>query len=155
MTIRVKLDDIIGGIEFQSDESTSYLNRSTGKVVRISDEEFRAAEHSEPIEDFPDWQHENITIAKEILETGDYLPLPTKFDVDEYSIMERFCLSIKGEELRNIMYSSIKGSGAFRRFKDNIYRYKIQDDWYEHRDEAMKEIAIEWCRDNNIEFAEE
>ena len=43
MTIRVKLEDIIQGMEFQSDESTSYLNKNTGEVVTISEEEFGAA----------------------------------------------------------------------------------------------------------------
>ncbi|GAH05442.1 unnamed protein product, partial [marine sediment metagenome] len=82
-------------------------------------------------------------------------PLPTKFDIHEYDIMEKLCLSIKDKEVSNTMYSSIKGSGAFRRFKNNIHRYNIQDDWYEYRDAAIKEIAIEWCKDNNIELRNE
>ncbi len=142
-------------MEFQSDESTSYLNKSTGKVLTISEEEFTAARDDEPIEDFPDWQYENITTAKEILETEDYIPLPTKFDIHEYDIMEKFCLSRKDEQLRNTMYSSIKGSGAFRRFKNNIRRYNIEDDWYTYRDAAMKEIGIEWCKYNNIALTNE
>ncbi len=128
MAIRVKLDDIIEGMEFQSDESTSYLNKNTGEVVTISEEEFGAARDDEPIEDFQEWQHEDIRTAKEILETENYLHLPTKFDIHEYDIMEKFCLSRKDEQLRNIVYSSIKGSGAFRRFKDNTRRYNIEDD---------------------------
>ena len=154
MAIRVKLDDIIEGMEFQSDESTSYLNKNTGKVVTISEEEFTAARDDEPIEDFSEW-HEDIRTAKEILETENYIPLPTKFDIHEYNIMERFCLSIKDEEISNIMYDSIKSSGAFKRFKRNIDQYNIEEDWYEYRDAAIKEIAIEWCKDNNIEFTEE
>lgn len=153
--LRVKLEDIIEGLEFQSDECTAYLNKNTGKVVFITDEEFRAAEDNEPIENFPEWEHENIEIAKEILETDNYIHLPNKFDINEYSIMERFCLSIKDNEISNIMYNSIKGLGAFRRFKENIYRYNIQDDWYSYRDAAIKEIAIEWCEYNNLEFIEE
>ena len=73
MAIRVKLDDIIEGLECQSEESHSYLDKRTGKVILISDEELCAAENDEPIEDFPDWQHDLIKIAKEILqETDDY-----------------------------------------------------------------------------------
>jgi len=54
MAIRVKLNDIIEGLEFQSDESSSLLDKTTGKVVLISDYEMRAAEDDDPIEDFPD-----------------------------------------------------------------------------------------------------
>jgi len=128
MSVRVKLDDIIEGLEFQSDESSSFFDKTTGKVVLISDYEMRAAEDDDPIEDFPDWQQDQVRIAKEIIdETGDYIPLPSKFDIHEYSIMERFCLSLNDAETRNIFCRLIKGSGAFRRFKDAIQEYDIAD----------------------------
>jgi hypothetical protein len=153
MAIRVKLDDIIEGLELQSDERYAFLDKRTGEVVSISDEEMQAAEDDEPIEDFPDWQQDLVRIAKEIVdETGDYIDLPTKFDIDEYSIMEKFCLSLDDSEMSDDLYSAIKGSGAFRRFKDAINEYDIADDWYKYRNDALKEIAIEWCQDNDIEF---
>ena len=37
--LRVKLSDIIEGLEFQSDEGSSYLNTTTGEVVYVSTEE--------------------------------------------------------------------------------------------------------------------
>jgi hypothetical protein len=39
--LRVKLSDIVEGLEFQSDECLSYLNTATGEVVSITDEELR------------------------------------------------------------------------------------------------------------------
>jgi len=155
MAIHVKLADVIDGLESQSDESDSFLNKRTGEVVLITDEEMRAAEDDEPIEDFPDWQQNQVRVAKEIIaETGDYIPLPTKFDINEYSMMERFCLSLDDPEISDVLYGSIKGSGAFRRFKDAIHKYDIADEWYSYRNDALKEIAIEWCRENGIEFDE-
>jgi len=88
--LRVKLSDLVEGLEFQSDERSSFLNLTTGEVVAITDEELRAAEHDEPLEDFPDWQHDAIRIAGEIIETDHYLPLPDRFEINEYRIMERF-----------------------------------------------------------------
>jgi len=155
MAIRVKLDEIIEGLEFQSDESSSFLDKTTGKVVLISDDEMCAAEDDEPDEDSPDWEQDLIGIAKEIVdETGNYIALPTKFDIHEYSIMEKFCLSLNDTEMRNTLYSLIKGRGAFQRFKDAIHDYGIADDWYKYRNDALKEIAIEWCQENGIEFDE-
>ena len=153
MAIRLKLNDIIEGLEFQSDESSSFLDKTTGKVVLISDYEISAAEDGDPIEDFPDWEQDLVRIAKEIVdETGNYIDLPTKFDINEYSIMEKFCLSLNDSEMSDNLYSSIKGSGAFRRFKDAINEYDIADDWYKYRNDVLKEIAIEWCQENDIEF---
>ena len=53
--LRVKLPDIIEGMDFQSDEQSSFLNLTTGEVVSITDEELRAAENDVPLEDFPAW----------------------------------------------------------------------------------------------------
>ncbi len=155
MAIRVKLNDIIEGLEIQSDERHSFLDKRTSEVVSISDEEMRAAEDDDPIEDFPDWEQDLVRIAKEIVdETGNYIDLPTKFDIHEYSIMEKFCLSLNDDEMSNNLYSVIKGSGAFGRFKDAIHEYDIADDWYKYRNDALKEIAIEWCQEKGVEFDE-
>jgi hypothetical protein len=46
----------------------------------------------------------------------------------------------------------IRGSGAFRRFKDAIRRHGIEDEWYQFRDQALEEIAIEWLESNGIAY---
>ena len=155
MTIRVKLSDITGGMESQSDENSSYLDKETGEIVLISDDEIQAIEDNDSLEDFPDWEQENLSIAREIInETDRYLELPTKFDINEYEIMERFCLSLEDPQMSELLFSKIKGSGAFRRFKDAIYQNGIEDEWFAYRNEELKKIAIEWCQENNIEFDE-
>ena len=150
----IKLSDIIEGLESQSDDSYSFLNIATGKVVLISDDDFRAVEEDEDINEFPEWQRKVIELASDVMESDNYIKLPSKFDIHEYSIMEEFCLSLSDERLRNIMYDSIKGSGAFRKFKDNIHRYDIAGEWYKYRNEALKQIAIEWCEHHGIKFIE-
>lgn len=154
MAVTVKLKDIIEGLEFQSDEGSSYLNTTTGEVVDTTDYELRAAEDETPHEHLPEWQIEALRVAKSILETDDYLPLPTKFDIHEYSIMERFCRSKEDDEMRDDLCDAIRGRGAFRRFKDSIHEHGIADDWYKYRDEALREIAIEWCEENGIPYTE-
>ena len=116
--LRVKLSDLIEGMDFQSDEQSSFLNLTTGEVVSITDEELRAAEEDAPLEDFPDWQHDAIRFARDIVETDHYLPLPDRFEIHEYSIMERFCLSVDDDDMRDDLCEAIRGRGAFRRFKD-------------------------------------
>lgn len=155
MSVRVKLSDIIEGMEFQSDESSSYLNTRTGEVVLISDYDMRAAENNEPIEDFPDWEKDQILVAREIMaETGDYINLPSKYDIDEYRIMEDFCWSLEDIRKGEFLHGLIGGPGTSRRFKDALYKYGIEEDWYKYRSDALKEIAVEWCRENDIEFDE-
>ena len=79
----------------------------------------------------------------------------SKPPICEYQIMEAFCLSLDDVKLKDKMYYSIKGSGAFRRFKDNIFEYGIEQNWFKYRRDAFKRIAINWCEENNIPYAEE
>jgi hypothetical protein len=72
--LQVKLSDLIEGMDFQSDEQSSFLNLTTGEVVSVTDEELGAAENEEPLENFPDWQHDAIHTARDIVETDHYLP---------------------------------------------------------------------------------
>ena len=152
--LRVKLSDLIEGLEFQSDERPSFLNLTTGEVVAITDEELRAAEENAPLEGFPEWQHDAIRIARDIVETDHYLPLPDRFEINEYSIMERFCLSVDYDDLRDDLCDAIRGRGAFRRFKDRVQVYGMAEDWYRYRDEALREIAIAWCEEHDIASTE-
>ena len=154
MAVPVKLKDITEGLEFQSDEGSSHLNTTTGEVVYITDEAFRAAEEEEPLDQFPDWMHDMLRDAKGILETDQYLALPTQYDIHEYSIMERFCRSIEDDDINDDLCNAIRGRGAFGRFKNRIHEHGLADDWYNYRDDALREIAIAWCEDNGIQYTE-
>ena len=48
---------------------------------------------------------------------------------------------------------ALHGRGAFRMFKDTVHRLGLQDAWYAFRDRALREIAIDWCEANGIEWA--
>ncbi len=151
---KIKLENVIEQIEFATDLNNSVFHKITGAIYLIPEEVLRFVESDDEDDEFiSEWEKELIPIAKDILENPDnYLSFPNQFDIHEYSIMERYCLSIVNEELREKMYSSIKGSGAFQRFKKNIDLYGIANEWYKFKDEAYKEIAIEWCEINNLEY---
>jgi len=141
-------------MDFQSDEQSSFLNLTTGEVVSITDEELRAAENDAPLEDFPEGQHDAIRIARDIIETEHYLPLPDRFEMHEYQIMERFCLSREDDDLCDDLCNAIRGRGAFRRFKDSIQAYGIAEEWYRYRDAALREIAMAWCEAHGLQYTE-
>lgn len=140
-------------MEIQFDETNTYLNVKEGVVVQVSNTDLRIAEEDEPFDNLYDWQKENIKMAIDILENFEnYIELPTKFDINEYEMMEDFCYSLKNDRNKNHLLNAINGRGAFRRFKDEVIRLDIQDKWYEFRDECYKRIAIEWCNDHGIEY---
>jgi hypothetical protein len=154
MTVPVKLKDIIEGLEFLTEEGSSSLNTVTGEVVYVTTEELGAAEEEAPLEDFPEWQHDAIRIAGEILATDHYLPLPDRFEINEYRMMERFCLSVDDDDLRDDLCDAIRGRGAFRRFKDRVHAYGMAEEWYRYRDNALREMAMAWCEAHGLQYTE-
>jgi len=155
MSKPVSLQSVIDGMEMQFAESTSYLNKKTGEVISVTDEELRAAENEDPLDNFPEWQQEAIQVAQDVFENFDnYIELPSQYDIHEYAIMERFCLSIEYERISEELLSAIRGSGAFRRFKDAIHRLKVAEAWYRFRDQAYRQIAIDWCEQHGIEYVD-
>ena len=144
MSVPVKLKDIVDALDIQNDEILHYLDKNTGEIVMITREELGAVEEGATAEEYLDWQQEMFKVAQAIVEdeAGQYLELPTQFDVNEYAIMEKFCLSLSDAEISNEMYYAIKGSGAFRRFKDKIHQYGIAEDWYKYRDGVTEKPSL-------------
>lgn len=155
LSMQVKLEDIIEGLEMQSEENRSYLNLKTGEISYVSREALLMAEDEEEYEHLPEWQQDEVRIAIDIIETiNDYVSLPSSFDINEYQIMEDFCFSLADDRKRNILLDSIRGKGAFRRFKDKASQIGISNQWYDYRDKRYKEIAIEFCENKNIDYIE-
>jgi len=152
----VKLSGIIDALDSQSDETSAYLNKESGEIVLVSEEEFSAAEEKRPLESYAEWQRGLIREAANILEDdeGQYIVLPSRFDIDEYQMMERFALSVE-DEFSSSLLSAIKGKGAFRHFKDSVVRFGIEKKWYKYRDAKFKELAVEWCEANDIEYLDD
>ncbi|MFC0560614.1 UPF0158 family protein [Halalkalibacter alkalisediminis] len=153
--MQVKLEDILDGIEMQSEESHAYFNLETGGIVYVSREALLIADDGEEFEHLPEWQQDEVKQAYDIVEsTGKYVSLPTSFDIDEYDMMEKFCYSLSDHKKQDILLHSIKGKGAFRRFKDHVNRLGIDEQWYDYRDQRYKEIAKEFCQSENIDYIE-
>ena len=152
MILKVDLKDVLEALEFRTMESNYFYYKKTGEVFMLMDDELRAGEEDPELDKFPEWQRENIKAAVDIISTDDYIRLPDDYEIDDYSIMEDFCYSIEEEDLREELLYAIRGSGAFRMFKEKIYQHDLEDDWYDYKDQRYRQIAIEWCEENNIEW---
>jgi hypothetical protein len=95
VNIQVKLKDIIEEMEIQFEESRLLLNFKTGEIVLVSSEDLRAVEDEEPFNHLPEWEIENRMVAIDVVENFEnYIELPTKFDINEYEIMERLVINV-------------------------------------------------------------
>ena len=133
--MKVKLNEVIDALDFTNDEIEYYYNPDTEEIFMSNIGEFEDLTEDELDELF----------EKSIM-------LPTRYDINEYEMLEDFAETISDTRLQNQLYISLNGSGAFRRFKDTCINFDIINDWYKFRDERYKEITIDWCKENNIEF---
>jgi uncharacterized protein UPF0158 len=151
MPVTVRLNDIFEALEMLVDESAAYLDLDTGQVVTVSEDLLSEAEEpgdEEP--DLPDWQKDEWEIAKRIVSTDRFLELPTTFDLHEWGIMQEFSRSAEPDAVREDLLRAIHGAGAFRHFKDTIRRHGIESSWFAFRTQALRQIALHWCEENQV-----
>jgi Uncharacterised protein family (UPF0158) len=154
MTIPIKLGEVVDALESQTEELSYYLDKRTGEINLITNDDMRAAEEDELISEYPDWQRDSILKAREILASEEqFLPLPDQFEIDEYRMMERFCQDFSDQQVGERLLRLIKGSGAFGRFKNAIHSMGIQNDWYSFKRARLEEMALEWLEEHEISFS--
>ena len=154
MATPVPLDSLIDALEEQADTLFAYLDRETGETHLISEEWLSYSEaEPEEIESLPDWEKELVELAVRIESSDRYLALPSRFEMHEWSVMERFCHEVTQDDQRRKLLDAIHGSGAFRRFKDQIAYLDLWEPWNAFRRQAFGEIVTEWCQDNGILLA--
>ena len=126
MTKSASLSAIIDAMEFQPNDGGAHLNKKTGEILIFSDDAIQAAEDGES-EKFFGGPEEELEEAQQYLKNEkDYVSLPSKFDIHEYAIMERFCTTLQDGRLGNELYRCLKGRGVFRRFKDAVCRHGVE-----------------------------
>jgi hypothetical protein len=153
MGVIVSLKEIVDAMDLPNEVWVSYLNPTTGEIVTVTDEDRRLAEREEVDEDsLPEWERESLRIARAVLESGDCLALPDKFEIHEWALMERFSNSQAREGRRDVLLDAMHGAGAFRMFRSTIRRLGLEDEWCAFRQSAFEDIAKDWLEAHEIPY---
>jgi uncharacterized protein UPF0158 len=155
MPLPVRIKDVVEGLEMSADFAMHFLDKRTGEIVMITEEEWEAAEADQLISTYPEWQREVILKAREIQKSDHFIELPDKVEIDEYELMETFAREYKDQRTSAELLRSIKGKDAFRRFKDAISDLGLWAEWNEFRAKEFEEIATEWLEDEGIPYTRE
>lgn len=133
------------------DGMKSFVDRETGEVITVSLDDLHAAEEEDEEEEDDEDEEDDpaVAIARD---PGRYAWLPSKYEVNSWEIMREFCEMVEPPKRRDRLLSAIHGRGAFRYFKDLATEYGLIDEWYEFQDDALREIAREWCEDHGIRY---
>lgn len=151
----VDLNELISEMEVDFDEQTTFYHPKSGEFYTISDHAFAAVEGDESVISMHGIENEEIETAADIYEnSSDYIEVPDRYEIDEYSMIEEFVASVENDKESRMLQIAIKGSGAFRRFKEMIHELGLDQDWYAFRDAGYKELAIKWCQMHGLEYRE-
>lgn len=154
-----KLSELIESLEFHSDEHSAWVDLETGRVVRLAHSLLEAVEDDGPdvLEDFPDWEAEEIALARAVVrDSGErFVGGPDRFDFHEYRQMERFIGTLENDKATEELWRAIKGRGAFRHFKDAAHRLGVLEQWYQFRGDALREFVRSWAETNQIPFVDD
>ena len=151
MAKMISLDNLIDGIEMQSEDVTGYLDGDTGAVVLIGEEIASQSKRDAP-DEWSDWETELIEVVRAVDEGSKrYVQLPR---TNDWQIMRGFCDSVEGDTVREPLLQAIHGRSAFRRFKDELRRNGMLEPWFAFKRNALREVAIEWCTENEIVFGD-
>lgn len=131
----IDLEKIIEGLEMVDNIADCYYNPEKDEIFLSN-----IGEYEELTEDEIDELFEKSII------------LPTQYEINEYRIMEDFIEAIENNEIKDNLRGLMQGKGAFRRFKDYCFDVNIIQDWYKFKEERYKQIAIEWCEQNDLKY---
>lgn len=134
---RISLKTLCDTIEILSETSTAYWDRLREEIVYLDSELYTS--------------EQNEALAEEIeTQPSCFLRLPEKRDFKEYDLMREFIDSLSDSEVKRDLAGAIHGKGAFRRFKDTLRHYGVEQQWYDYRDAAVKDFAVSWCVENDV-----
>jgi hypothetical protein len=150
----VSLKKVLEALDFVLDDVMQYVDPATGAIVVISEEELGILEGEDPATDLPAWQQEVIDRLRKV-DIDKLVPLPTKFDIHEWDIMRRFCDSVSKDTQRAALFDAIHGAGAFRTFRREVERLRLEDAWFAFRADSLERIARDWAKQNGLEYADE
>ena len=98
---------------------------------------------------------ERIFVPDEEEDLKKLIPLPSHKQIDDYGTMRSFISELDDSEAKGWLEESIKGSGAFRRFRSTLERFGLNEKWFDYLDAAHENVAIDWCEYYGIEYLED
>jgi hypothetical protein len=155
MKATVLLSDIIEALELTSESIKFYLNVKTGEVLTMSEGELLSAREDEPSDDHSDWDDEFLNNPEALIDVDEFLSLPNVYEIDEPFMMENFCDTIGEPAVRSALRAGTKARDASENFKNTAQQYGLGEEWEQFRENAYRDVAIEWCVSNDIPYVEE
>lgn len=138
MPIHIDAGDFLLALDSHAPELENYLDLRTGGIIPVTDYVPDDPEYAEFEE-----HRDDGTLYRRIE------PVPSRRGWDW---MEDFAEDVAEPRAREALLRSIRGSGAFGRFRDTLHAYPdLRDAWFRFEEERLLEYAREWLADEGID----
>jgi len=149
--LKISINKIAEDLDNILDGFIKYFNVKTYEIIEINNDDLSLVETDYNLSDYADCLQKEILLAEDVLYSDYYITLPTSYDINEYKIMQKFT-SLLPDFLVDVFQSAIRRKGAFRNFKQLLYKHHLEEKWYRFKKDELKKIAINWCIINNINY---
>jgi len=178
---RAKLVDLADALDMASMEMKAYLDLETGEILYVSDDARRELEsvyETMPEETWSASEEQQRVAFVAALEAYGPVNVEEEELVDAYAVeqglatrfvelpeadthasyrdMEAFVDTVTTPRLQRRLDTAIRGRGAFRRFKDELFSDPAERErWFAFKQERLSDRIREWLADERIELIEE
>ena len=155
--MKLKLIDVIEAIEFENDMLNHYYNKKTGIIIYKEDPEtsLYSADDIDKICDLEEWEKQLVENLYDLkVNQQDYIKLPGNEEIDEVKLMIDFCSSFSDISLNELLTTHNDHYKILHDVKNIIRDKDLINEWYDYREAVERDIAVEWCRENNIDYIE-
>jgi len=166
--LKISRMDFDLAFELNSYETTAYLDIETGVVIFVENYTVHQLEelltNEETLDDIQSTLQAQTNLSEiereQLMDTARveadtanrYRMIPKNDSRDGYQDMQEYIESLEDDHLRELLEVAIQGSGAFRRFKDVLYRYaEAQENWFKFRAEREGQRMLDWFESEGIE----
>lgn len=145
------LSEIMDAVEPLSDGWYAYIHRRTGAVVAFNEDQRVVAESGKDPGPAV-WMADSLPEIREALASEEFIQLPDRYDFNEFAVMQDFCRHALEPRLQQQTLEAAHGRGAFRRFKDLMIDAGQMDHWNRFRDQALREMIVDFLQEHGIPF---
>ena len=146
------LKHIVDALEVVNEQITAWLNPTTGEVREITEADYGILRRADDGDDLLDWERESESQLRDVLESEQWLQLPDREEIDDFSIMQRFCDAQPLGTARDSLSSSLRGRAPFRAFRETVHEIGLKQSWFDYRREALSALAREWMKARGLEL---
>ncbi len=148
----ILLKTILDELSLATSDETVYLHKPTGRLQTIPEEEITIL--SEVHDDMlPEIEVEIIDEIREVLTSDDWVPLPSPGVRDEAVLLQGFCETLEGGEVRSQFTAILQHHHRVsQRVLDFLDDNDLEEQWREFQRQAMHQTLALCLQRHAIEY---